>query len=775
MGMAAGQARLLSITSRMSDNELRAQLINNDKMRLATQSAQVSEAYVQALNDTQMMFTNYDADNNTSYQQLTFNSLTAFNPYNNQYALSNSSGQVLVSEKDALNFEAANGDLNTFLALYGLEETTTYFDNLGEEYIFSAGDTDKAGNIIDRDGEVAYYTGNILDDGSMELITTGYTAEELEAMYLGTTLNGVKYNGYYNTIQSDYYYDYTKNLADFSEKYDTHCATTASLMDEKLNDLKTTDANGATKDQTLEDLKNTVKEYQSNYNNNPTSVTLDDAKKLLNTVQNFLDQAAVYKNTTTGTKYFDEATTLINDAKNGGTTYDSGSFGTLDETKGTSTSQYIYKYENGKLCIAVDTEENEDGTYSLIKDNSGNPVYNYVITVGQSVTLTAYNTEGTTLVDGEGNPVLDENGEEQIDTSTVGNSLGAKSIAYDTNATSYSFKIGAGTDNEVTITIPASIINHIHDDKQSNTTTPFDDSAIQLTEEREPEVSNMLSTASEILSSLEKAIYTAWDTGNSAFNPQASWETNGTTAQKTAWAAYTACQEAAGILYETIFGHGYNGSGSIDDLFTILDDPDLLKNAMDNNGTIVTDDGNIVVASNIADQYKQQFQNIHEVLTLDRIMNTFGEPKIAWIDTSNVTDSYNENGDAKAQWYTNLFTRMQDGGYKTLQDGLASSTEWIQFALESGLVTLEQVDSNYAWNTLTYTNCSDITEQTDSNAITVAEAEYNAAMNKIENKDKMYDLELKNIDTEHNSLETEYESIKSAIDKNVERTFKIYS
>ena len=39
----------------------------------------------------------------------------------------------------------------------------------------------------------------------------------------------------------------------------------------------------------------------------------------------------------------------------------------------------------------------------------------------------------------------------------------------------------------------------------------------------------------------------------------------------------------------------------------------------------------------------------------------------------------------------------------------------------------------------------------------------------------MYDLELKNIDTEHNSLQTEYDSIKTAIDKNIERTFKIYS
>ena len=111
MGMAAGQARLLSITSRMSDNELRAQIINNNKMRLATESSQVSESYVQALNEAQMMFTSYDADNNASYQQLTFNALTSYNQYNNQYILSNAAGNVLLSEKDAENYRRANGSV----------------------------------------------------------------------------------------------------------------------------------------------------------------------------------------------------------------------------------------------------------------------------------------------------------------------------------------------------------------------------------------------------------------------------------------------------------------------------------------------------------------------------------------------------------------------------------------------------------------------------------------------------------------------------------------
>ena len=132
MGMAAGQARLLSITSRMSDNELRAQLINNSKLRLATESSQASEAYTTALNEAQMMFTNYGPDNTSSYQQLTYNSLTKYNPYNNQYALANSSGQVLVSETDAANYVNAQGSLDRFLASYGLTQGTTYFDELSK-------------------------------------------------------------------------------------------------------------------------------------------------------------------------------------------------------------------------------------------------------------------------------------------------------------------------------------------------------------------------------------------------------------------------------------------------------------------------------------------------------------------------------------------------------------------------------------------------------------------------------------------------------------------
>ena len=238
MGMAAGQARLLSITSRMSDNELRAQIINNQKMRLATESSQVSEAYVNALNQSQMMFTNYDADNNTSYQQLTFNSLTSYNPYNNQYGLVNASGQLLVSEKDATNFEKANGNMETFLGYYGLEENTTYFDELEKNYsnvIYKDAD----GNTLWDPAANNYHIPIMATDqnGATTYVDSGYTAEELKDMFMG--YNG--HRGYDAALSSAAYNDYLGYAEKFDAAYTTYATAIADTIATKFESLGASD------------------------------------------------------------------------------------------------------------------------------------------------------------------------------------------------------------------------------------------------------------------------------------------------------------------------------------------------------------------------------------------------------------------------------------------------------------------------------------------------------------------------------------------------------
>ena len=131
MGMAASQARLLTITARLADNELRSQTINNAKMRLATQSSQASQNYINALNNASLKFSNYDSAGNAQIQDLSYNALTAYSSYNTQYGLVNSAGQILVSEAEAAMFASSKGNLDAYLKKHGLEYTTTYFDELG--------------------------------------------------------------------------------------------------------------------------------------------------------------------------------------------------------------------------------------------------------------------------------------------------------------------------------------------------------------------------------------------------------------------------------------------------------------------------------------------------------------------------------------------------------------------------------------------------------------------------------------------------------------------
>ena len=153
--------------------------------------------------------------------------------------------------------------------------------------------------------------------------------------------------------------------------------------------------------------------------------------------------------------------------------------------------------------------------------------------------------------------------------------------------------------------------------------------------------------------------------------------------------------------------------------------------------------------------------------------------------------------DSRYQWYKNLWYRMggisekekDDSGrhYKELDPNLLNNAEWLEFALEHGVITLEQAQFNkdgsvtypnmgtYDWTSIIYTNAADIVSQEDEAAIARAEVEYENAVRDIENEDKKIDQDLKKLDTEHSALQTEYDSIKSVIDKNVERSFKAFS
>ena len=726
MGMAAGQARLLSITSRMSDNELRAQIINNQKMRLATESSQVSEAYVNALNQSQMMFTNYDADNNTSYQQLTFNSLTSYNPYNNQYGLVNASGQLLVSEKDATNFEKANGNMETFLGYYGLEENTTYFDELEKNYsnvIYKDAD----GNTLWDPAANDYHIPIMATDqnGVTTYVDSGYTAEELKDMFMG--YNG--HRGYDAALSSSTYNDYLGYAEKFDAAYTTYATAIADIIATKFESLGASEIQVYLDGDTASEGENTI--Y---------------LEKLRNLIINSKDNSD-YKTNAETKAYFDE---LIGTDGNSGKIVDLIN-GKNIETIGGTNGTFATSGENGVII---------DDSMLITKTDDGK----YILQLVQAVIET--NSEGKETITGY-EPVT-----ETVETESGPVEQAALNVTLNPDNSGYE------ASNGVTYTFGASIeeLYNTALDKAKGNNPNLDKCYITATSKMTAD--EIKSEMESVFDKLKNDVYVLWSGNDEIYTYDAGGkETEAHRAYREAAAAFMAhllggeAQEVsyaeknkgADIVAITVNGNSY--TISLSTINAIATDTASLQDFIINGVTATGKDGETKLKP-----ASDELQDLVDVIVLNNVMNTYGEPKVTWIDVNNP----NENGEAKYNWYSNLFTRMQQG-YKTLQDGLASSNEWIQFALESGIVTMEQVDSENNWNGLNYANCSDITEQTNDTAVSIAEAEYNAAMNKIENKDKKYDLELKNIDTEHNSLQTEYDSIKSAIDKNIERTFKIYS
>jgi|InofroStandDraft_1065614.scaffolds.fasta_scaffold00014_17 hypothetical protein len=205
-------------------------------------------------------------------------------------------------------------------------------------------------------------------------------------------------------------------------------------------------------------------------------------------------------------------------------------------------------------------------------------------------------------------------------------------------------------------------------------------------------------------------------------------------------------------------------------------------------------------------QVKNQKPEIYENVTeYYRVLDDFLS-EAEDLGCTSLQDTYTYSDATKAQWYTNLWYRMNgasseksaqgnnETNFAILDSKLASSKDWLQDALGQGLISLEVASNALAtnlipdeskplnvilkgisWTPTEYGSCKDFTELDDDKAIARAEAEYQRKNNEISSIDKKYENKIKTLDTEHNSLQTEYESVQSAMNKNVERSFKTFS
>lgn len=641
MGMAAGQARLLSITARLTDNELRSQTITNSKLRLADKSSEASQEYMDALNSTQLMFSTYNDNGELSYQSLTANTLLTYSDLKNQYSLVNSSGQIMLNGADIKKYEASNS-LAEFLYSYGIPEV----------------DNPKYPEALK-----GIYGKSTVDDGS-------YLYENLY-----DENNPLQWNDYFSAM---------------------------------------TDA----------DIAN----LQTIVTKNPEDVTEADAQQFTDAVNNWKTQLA--------------GNSLFNNYSNIG-----GTFGAyINELLDLPDVEFPDKNDPEFTDVSGDVELAEKFDLASKKcynnchppySGSGQECYLHVLAylLDYNGDLSGYPKSFNTTVDGLGI---------SVDRGKI------------TGAAIYSQReeYPAGSGNYVPAKDMMQEVSQYLWDPENGCMAPADETDTTTYESSVAEklLSNYKWVDSDGDGVYEKTLKT-W--------PERVIDT------------YYAVQnrDTLGLQYES--------------LLPILDE-------------FQTDMKTALSSIFNEDRYNQAVKDWQTEMS--RWLKEIGDLKanyVASLDT--VPDkTIPDETDSRYQWYVNLYYRMGGGAtnddgtknannYKELDENLINNAEWLQFALENGILTMEQASysekgsekypeiGTYDWTSIIYTNASDIKSQENETAIAVAEVKYKNAMTEIENQDKKYDQDLKKLDSEHSALQTEYDSIKSVIDKNVERSFKAFS
>ncbi len=680
MGMAASQARLLTITARLADNELKSQTINNAKMRLAAQSSQASENYINALNNATMKFSSYDLEGNALIQDLTFNALTAYSSYNTQYGLVNASNQILVSEAEAKMFEDAHGNLNAYLKAHGLEFTTTYFDNLG---------------ALTNEKYPEPFNNN--------------SPEALKIYY-------EQYGSYENSVERE---NYERSYSN----YKTASSLLAIAAKESLRSYLTYSGNSK----------------PISYNEGKFSLNFDSAGSIYSAYQ-------IFNSAFTGSNNTYSPDTLKNN-----------NFITDSSYNAIKDLLSSFSMQGSQLKYGTVLDNGADGALQkIVNEEAGSITYNFNDKFSITTDMNGVVTVGATQI---------ETGATMTFTDKSGNAMstGQSLNSYLNNLKfTYSTTDDAGNTNTQNFFFEANgnqykqycLINDLNQAKEL--------------------LNNAVNTIlSEVVTSANYEGFADWMLTNRAslgtygINPDSKIEKAGNKTVSEVLNSYLDTKKTFinnifddntpvtvdGVSYASSYAYIEQGmtNGTID--AATLTEIDTVLKLIKEKGLIQSENYNTVI---------KQF-------IVEEMIEVNGETKYAWIDENDTSNT--GNADAKAQWYTNLFQRMTKG-YKALENGLAKSKEWIEYALESGIVSMEQVDKSFNWKGLTYKTCTRITEETDNDAVTKAEAEYNRAMNDIEAKDNIYDIQLKNIDTEHSSLQAEYDSIKGVISKNIDRTFK---
>lgn len=237
MGMAASQARLLSITARLSNNEHSAQTVSYAKQRLADETQQITNEYNEALKATKLtVLTGFDGSK-ANYEDISYNLMTGLRMAENtrQYVVTDTKNRILLTEELADAYKYSRGDYNAFLAQLGysqadisvnVDSTDSAKKAITEQQIHEAWDKyfESVGVEVgeaEHDAGFGWVETYTQPGGSEKAIGFGY------ASYNGDL--PINYEG--STAESKDLYDYAKSITEAYYRTSNNGATVSFDMD----------------------------------------------------------------------------------------------------------------------------------------------------------------------------------------------------------------------------------------------------------------------------------------------------------------------------------------------------------------------------------------------------------------------------------------------------------------------------------------------------------------------------------------------------------------
>ena len=193
-------------------------------------------------------------------------------------------------------------------------------------------------------------------------------------------------------------------------------------------------------------------------------------------------------------------------------------------------------------------------------------------------------------------------------------------------------------------------------------------------------------------------------------------------------------------------------------------------------------DGVSIDVSNIAKAYLTYFAQAMEGLSTSeyKVSDVVNNRTVAdshLIDDQFVFNIVTETGVNTDQalisgFYDSIFNQICTRGW--VENNNVTDNDYMQEMLKTGKFFLATCADDGYYYQGNYSTNTYIREITDEEAIAKAEAKYNTEKQKLNQKEEVLDLKMKNLDTEISSLTTEYDTIKSVISKNIEKSFKRY-